>query len=73
MRKTPAQRDFSVKQVARMCRVARQTILRWIQKYGLVAYNTHHGLAIKILEADLREFSERLRVYVDWEAADEED
>jgi hypothetical protein len=47
-------------------------IRRWIQNYGLVAYNTHDGLAIKITETDLREFSERLKVYVDWESADGE-
>ena len=33
----------------------------------------HRGLTIKIVEADLREFSGRLRVYVDWEAVDEGD
>ena len=56
-----------------MCLVSHETIRRWVRKYGLKAYNTSGGLAIKILETDLREFSERLRVYVDWEAGDEQD
>ena len=73
MRKTPAERVFSVKQVAQMCRVSNETIRRWIRKHGLNAYNTTGGLAIKILEADLRKFSEDLRVFVDWEAAGEEE
>ena len=73
MRKTPFQRVFSVVQVARMCHVTHESIRRWIRKYGLTAYNTQQGLAIKILEADLRAFAERLRVYVDWEALDEDD
>jgi len=72
MRKTPFQRVFSVVQVAIMCHVTRQTILRWIPKYGLPAYNTQQGMDIKILEADLRAFAERLRVYVDWDAVDDE-
>ena len=72
MRKAPAERVYSVRQVARMCHASRETIRRWIRKYGLPAYNNTGGLNIKILEADLREFSERLRVYVDWEAVDDE-
>ena len=56
-----------------MCRVSNETIRRWIRKHGLNAYNTTGGLAIKILEADLRKFSEDLRVFVDWEAAGEEE
>jgi len=43
---------------------------RW---HGVCAYNTSGGLAIKILEADLRAFAERRHVYVDWEAVDEDD
>ena len=70
MRKT-SHRVFSVPQVAAMCHVSQETIRRWIRKYGLTAYNTQQGLAIKILEADLRAFAERLRLYVDWEAVDE--
>jgi hypothetical protein len=54
-----------------MCMVSRETIHRWVRKYGLNAYNTQQGLAMKILETDLREFSERLKVYVDWGAVDE--
>jgi excisionase family DNA binding protein len=66
-------RIFSVKQVAKMCQVSNETIRRWTRKHGLKAYNTHEGLAMKIVETDLREFSERLRVYVDWERGDEEE
>jgi excisionase family DNA binding protein len=66
-------RTFSVIQVSQMCRVSNETIRRWIRKHGLPAYNTTGGLAIKILETDLREFSEKLRVYVDWESVDEGD
>ena len=73
MRKKPAGRDLSVKQVARMCRVSNETIRRWIRRYGLTAYNTTGGMAIKILERDLREFAERMTVYVDWAALDDED
>jgi len=72
MKKTPAERVFSVKQVAQMCRVSNETIRRWIRRHGLNAYNTTGGLAIKILETDLRKFSEELRVFVDWDSADEE-
>jgi excisionase family DNA binding protein len=68
----PPARVFSVHQASQMCGVSREKIRRWIQKYGLVAYNTHDGLAIKITETDLREFSERLKVYVDWESVDGE-
>ena len=73
MRRKPVGRDYSIRQVARMCHVSHETIRRWVRKYGLTAYNTSGGMAIKILEADLREFSERLRVYVDWTAVDEDD
>jgi hypothetical protein len=55
-----------------MCHVSNETIRRWIRGLGLAAYNTTGGLAIKILEADLRAFSERLHVYVDWDAWDDE-
>ena len=68
-----AVRVFSVIQVAQMCQVSNETIRRWIRKYGLVAYNTTGGLAIKITETDLREFSERMKVYVEWESGDEGD
>jgi excisionase family DNA binding protein len=73
MKRKPVDRDLSVKQVARMCHVSHETIRRWIRKHGLPAYNITGGMAIKILEADLREFAEQLRVYVDWEALDEDD
>ena len=56
-----------------MCQVSNETIRRWIRKHGLNAYNATGGLTIKIVETDLREFSERLKVYVDWESVDEED
>ena len=39
-------------------------IRKWVSKFGLPAYRTPGGLAIT--ETDLREFSERLKVYVDW-------
>jgi len=73
MRKAPIQRVFSVGQVAAMCHVSRETIRRWVRGFGLTAYNTSGGLAMKIMEADLRKFSEDLRVYVDWEALEEDD
>ncbi len=57
---------LSVKDVAEMCRVSNETIRRWIRKHGLKAYNTTGGLAIKILEGDLRAFAEELNVFVDW-------
>ena len=66
------QRLFSVGQVARMCHVSRETIHRWIRKHGLSAYNTQRGFDIKIPETELRAFAERLNVYVDWGAVDEE-
>ena len=69
--RTPPVRVFSVGEVAKMCHVSRETIHRWMHTHGLHAYNTRHGLAIKITETDLREFSERLKVYVDWESVDE--
>jgi excisionase family DNA binding protein len=72
MRKS-AVRILSVKQVAQMCQVSNETIRRWTRKHGLKAYNTQKGLAMKIVETDLREFSERLRVYVDWESVGEEE
>ena len=72
MRMKPVGRDLSVKQVARMCHVSHESIRRWIRLHGLRAYNTQHMLAIKIVESDLRAFAERLRVYVDWDALDNE-
>ena len=66
-------RVFSVKDVSRMCRVSNETIRRWIRKHGLVAYNTTGGLAIKILEKDLRAFAEKLNVFVDWDYLDDRD
>jgi DeoR/GlpR family transcriptional regulator of sugar metabolism len=73
VRTKPVGRVFSVNQVAIMCHVSHETIRRWIRTLGLVAYNTTGGLAIKILESDLRDFAERLNVYVDWDAVDEDD
>jgi len=72
MKKAHSERVFSVKQVAQMCRVSNETIRRWIRKHGLNAYNTTGGLAIKILEGDLRKFSQDLKVFVDWDAELEE-
>ena len=64
---------LSVKDVAEMCRVSNETIRRWIRKHGLKAYNTTGGLAIKILESDLRAFAEDLNVFVDWNYLNERD
>ena len=66
-------RVLSVKDVAEMCRVSNETIRRWIRKHGLKAYNTTGGLAIKIIESDLRAFAEELNVFVDWDYLDELD
>ena len=63
-------RVLSVKDVAEMCRVSNETIRRWIRKHGLNAYNTTGGLAIKILESDLRSFADDLNVFVDWNYLD---
>jgi len=73
MTKSQTERVFSVKQVAQMCRVSNETIRRWIRKHGLNAYNTTGGLAIKILESDLRKFSEELKVFVDWDMDSQDD
>jgi excisionase family DNA binding protein len=73
MTKSQIERVFSVKQVAQMCRVSNETIRRWIRKHGLNAYNTTGGLAIKILESDLRKFSEELKVFVDWDMDTQDD
>ena len=64
-------RVFSVKDVSRMCQVSNETIRRWIRRHGLNAYNVTDGLNAKIPESDLRAFSERLKVYVDWDCLDE--
>lgn len=64
-------RVFSVKDVAKMCRVSNETIRRWIRKHGLSAYNTTGGLAIKIIESDLRKFAEELNVFVDWDCLED--
>lgn len=61
---------LSVKDVASMCRVSNETIRRWIRRHGLKAYNTTGGLAIKIIEEDLRSFAEELNVFVDWSYLD---
>lgn len=65
-------RVLSVKDVADMCQVSNETIRRWIRKHGLKAYNTTAGLAIKILESDLRKFAGELNVFVDWAHLDKE-
>ncbi len=54
-----------------MCQVSNETIRRWIKKHGLNAYNVIDGFSTKILESDLRAFSEKLKVYVDWDYLDE--
>lgn len=64
-------RVLSVNDLAQMCRVSNETIRRWIRKHGLKAYNTTGGLAIKILESDLRKFAEELNVFVDWDYLNE--
>lgn len=61
------ERVYSVKDVAKMCKVSNETIRRWIRKNSLKAYNTTGGLAIKIVESDLREFAAALNVFVDWD------
>ena len=64
-------RVLSTKDVAAMCQVSHETIRRWIRKFGLNAYNTTGGLAIKIMESDLRAFSEKMKLFVDWDYLDE--
>ena len=54
MNKGKQDRVLSVNDVAEMCRVSNETIRRWIRKHGLKAYNTTGGLAIKIIESDLK-------------------
>ena len=66
-----SERVFSVKDVAKMCRVSNETIRRWIRRNNLKAYNTTGGLAIKIVESDLRTFSEELNVFVDWDCLED--
>lgn len=73
MNKGKQDRVLSVNDVAEMCRVSNETIRRWIRKHGLKAYNTTGGLAIKILESDLRAFAEGLNVFVDWNYLDEKE
>ncbi|MCK9523444.1 MAG: helix-turn-helix domain-containing protein [Proteobacteria bacterium] len=68
MSETKSENVYSVKEVATMCHVSNETIRRWIRSQGLNAYNNISGLAIKIVESDLREFSESLKIYVDWNA-----
>jgi excisionase family DNA binding protein len=63
-------RVLSVKDVAEMCKVSNETIRRWIRRHDLKAYNTTGGLAIKIIESDLRVFAEDLNVFVDWDYLD---
>lgn len=69
--KSEKNRVLSVNDLAQMCRVSNETIRRWIRKHGLKAYNTTGGLAIKILESDLRRFAEELNVFVDWDYLNE--
>jgi excisionase family DNA binding protein len=71
MTKAKQDRVLSVNDVAEMCRVSNETIRRWIRKHGLKAYNTTGGLAIKIIESDLRGFAEELNVFVDWSYLDD--
>ena len=73
MNKGKQDRVLSVNDVAEMCRVSNETIRRWIRKHGLKAYNTTGGLAIKIIESDLRAFAEELNVFVDWNYLDEKE
>ena len=71
MTKAKQDRVLSVNDVAEMCRVSNETIRRWIRKHGLKAYNTTGGLAIKIIESDLKAFAEDLNVFVDWSYLDD--
>ena len=71
MTKGKQDRVLSVNDVAEMCRVSNETIRRWIRKHGLKAYNTTGGLAIKIIESDLKAFAEELNVFVDWNYLDD--
>ena len=64
------ERVLSVKDVAEMCKVSNETIRRWIRRHGLKAYNTTGGLAIKIIESDLRSFAADLNVFVNWDYID---
>jgi excisionase family DNA binding protein len=73
MSNTNQDRVLSVNDVAEMCRVSNETIRRWIRKHGLKAYNTTGGLAIKIIESDLRSFAEELNVFVDWAYLDKKE
>jgi excisionase family DNA binding protein len=73
MNKGKQDRVLSVNDVAEMCRVSNETIRRWIRKHGLKAYNTTGGLAIKIIESDLRAFADDLNVFVDWNYLDEKE
>ena len=73
MTKGKQDRVLSVNDVAEMCRVSNETIRRWIRKHGLKAYNTTGGLAIKIIESDLKAFAEDLNVFVDWNYLDEKE
>jgi excisionase family DNA binding protein len=73
MNKGKQDRVLSVNDVAEMCRVSNETIRRWIRKHGLKAYNTTGGLAIKIIESDLKAFAEELNVFVDWNYLDEKE
>ena len=67
MGNTTDENVYSVKDVAKMCRVSNETIRRWIRQHNLKAYNTTGGLAIKIVGADLRTFADNLNVFVDWD------
>ena len=64
-------RVFSINEVAGACQVSAESIRRWIRLHGLNAYNVKDGLAIKIMESDLRAFSERMKLFVDWDYLDE--
>ncbi len=64
-------RVLSARDVAGMCQVSPETIRRWIRMHGLNAYNVIDGFAIKIMESDLRAFSEKMKVFVDWDYLDE--
>ena len=66
-----SKRILSVKEVAGACQVSNETIRRWIKRHGLNAYNVTDGFAIKIMESDLRDFSEKMKVFVDWDYLDE--
>lgn len=67
MNTSGSEKVYSVKDVATMCQVSNETIRRWIRTGNLKAYNTTGGLAIKVIESDLRAFADSQNIYVGWD------